>query len=472
LQLNRPGDARYVVAAALLGLGLLSSGVLEAAPKPKTKKATAAAPTNKPNPKRRKKPAKVEKVVLEEDEQPASRGPADAKTPAPDPTDGERVKESPDAERPASSKPEAGGVTPRVSLETTAYKDSDGVSVLSPTVAGSTADEVSGWSVGGSYLVDVVTAASVDIVSTASPSWTEVRHVGALNGSKKWDLVTAGAVAVVSREPDYLAITGGASLSIDLLEKNVTPYVAVSFEKDSIGRTGLPHEYWKSKQVTNLQAGVTLVLGRATIGSVQWDGSFERGYLAKPYRYVPLFAPGQAASIRVGAPIDEVNQLRLGLRAIEQLPGSRDRHAVSGHLAHRFERATLRLDERLYADDWKLMASTTELRYLVDVGTRFLLWPHARYHVQGSVNFWKRAYEAVPGPGGLVAPTLRTGDRELGPLQTIVLGAGIRWTLADSPGNRWDLMLEADVGRTTFSDTLYITERYMGYSTLACEAVF
>jgi len=315
-----------------------------------------------------------------------------------------------------------------------------------------------------------VTAASVDIVSTASPAWTEVRHVGALNGSVKWEPVTVGAVGVVSREPDYLALTGGGTFSVDLMEKNVTPYVALTLEKDSVGRTGLPHQYWKDKRVTSVQLGVTLVLSRSTIGSVQWDGSFERGYLAKPYRYVPLFAPGQGGSVPVGASIDEVNRLRLGIRAIEQLPGSRDRHAVSGHLAHRFDGSTLRLDERLYGDDWKLLASTTEARYIIDLGKRFEIWPHLRYNVQTGVSFWKRAYEAVSGPGGLVAPTIRTGDRELGPLQTVVLGGGMRWTVVEGASSRWALVLEGDVGRTTFSDALYIKERKMGYSTLALEA--
>jgi hypothetical protein len=89
------------------------------------------------------------------------------------------------------------------------------------------------------------------------------------------------------------------------------------------------------------------------------------------------------------------------------------------------------------------------------------------------VSFWQRAYEAVPGPGGILGvPVLRTGDRELGPLQTMVLGAGARLKLSDSPNHSWDLVLEADVGRTHFSDALYITERDMGYTTLAIEAQF
>jgi uncharacterized protein DUF3570 len=366
-----------------------------------------------------------------------------------------------------------GSLTARAALETSGYLDTDHVSVVSPTIAVGLADEVGGWSVNGHYLVDVVSAASVDIVSTASPHWTEVRHAGGLSGSMPFEPVTVGASAVISREPDYLSVTGGATLSIDLLEKNLTPYFAFSREQDSIGRTDLPHEYWNSKHVTNLQVGLTAVLDRSTIGSIQWDGSFERGYLAKPYRYVPLFAPGQGSSIPAGVSIDEVNRLRLNQRPIEQVPSARDRYAVSGHLAHRFGGSTLRLDERLYTDNWGLSAATSELRFIMDLHRRLELWPHLRHHIQGQVRFWQRAYEAILGPeGSLGVPVFRTGNRELSPLQTIVLGGGMRLKLSEAPGAQLDLVFEADVGRTRFSDALYISERLMGYSTLAIEAVF
>jgi uncharacterized protein DUF3570 len=412
----------------------------------------------------------VEKVYLEEDPAPTTTTPASE----PDPLDREPSSVDRKPERTSGSAPAAsGGARGHVSVETSGYTDTDHVNVLSPSAAFGLSDEVAGWSVNGHYLVDVVSAASVDIVSTASPHWTEVRHVGGLSGSMAFEPVTVGAVAVISREPDYLSITGGATLSIDLFEKNATPYFAFSRERDSIGRTDLPHEYWKSKHVTNLQAGITLVLGRATISSVQFDGSFERGYLAKPYRYVPLFAPGQAASVGPGASIDEVNRLRLNVRPIEQLPNARDRYALSGHLAHRGTDTTLRLDERLYADSWGLLAATSELRYIIDISRTLEIWPHVRHHIQGAVDFWQRAYEAIPGPNGsLGVPVLRTGDRELGPMQIIVLGAGTRLKLADSPSSQWDLVFEFDVGRAHFSDQLYIRERSMAYSTLALEATF
>jgi Protein of unknown function (DUF3570) len=406
---------------------------------------------------------KPEEVYLEED------------TPTEPTTDtqAESDKGSSASDGASPAAPARGGPAAHVSLETTGYMDSDHVNVISPSITGGLADDVAGWSVNGHYLVDVVSAASVDIVSTASPHWTEVRHAGSLTGSITIDPITVGGLAVISREPDYLSITGGGTLGFDLMQKNVSPYFAFSHEVDSVGRTDLPHEYWKSKQVTSVQGGLTLVLSRSSIGSLQWDGSFERGYLAKPYRYVPLFAPGQGSSVGPGASIDLVNQLRLNVRTSEQLPTARDRYAISGHLAHRFASSTLRLDERLYVDSWGLLASTSELRYIIDAGRRLELWPHFRYHVQSAVSFWERAYEAVRAPDGtLGVPVLRTGDRELSPLQTIVLGAGSRIVLAEPPGTEWDLVLEIDVGQTHFSDALYITERRMGYSTVAIEARF
>ena len=437
--------------------------------KPRKKKGPAVKRKTKTRSPKAEAPPEEEQIVLEEEPSPTAPAPHSVSDAA------DRSHATGDAEPEVAGKPAVarGGASGHVSLETSGYMDSDHVNVLSPSVSLGLSDEVAGWSVNGHYLVDVVSAASVDIVSTASPHWTEVRHVGGMSGSIAFEPLTIGAVAVISREPDYLSVTGGATLSIDLLEKNVTPYFAFSREQDSIGRTDLQHDYWRSKHVTNAQAGITLVLGRATIGSLQMDGSFERGYLAKPYRYVPLFAPGQGASVGPGASIDQVNRLRLNFRPIEQLPSARDRYALSGHLAHRGTDTTLRLDERLYADSWGLLAATSELRYIIDLSRRLEAWPHLRHHIQGQVNFWQRAYEAIPGPdGALGVPVFRTGDRELGPLQIIVLGAGARLKLADSPGSQFDLIWEVDVGRTGFTDQLYISERRMIYSTLAVEATF
>jgi hypothetical protein len=366
--------------------------------------------------------------------------------------------------------PAAGHVAIRPSFEMSGYADTDAVRVASPTLAVTVADDVAGWSVNARYLVDAVSAASVDIVSSASGKWSEYRHVGSAGVS--WKAGSLGFVASggVSREPDYLSIAGGGTVSLEVLDKNLTPFIGFSVGHDDVGRTGLPHEHWHSLETSGLKAGATFVVGRGTIASLSADAILERGYLAKPYRYVPLFATGVGQQLAPGASIAEVNRTRLDLRPADALPDERRRFAMSGRIAHRFEASTLRLDERLYRDSWGLVATTTDGRYILDVGRRMTLWPHVRVHAQRGVDFWRRAYEAVVDGGNLGVPTYRTGDRELGPLETLTAGAGARWRLGGEGSAPWFLGFQVDGVFTRYEDMLYLTARQAVFSTLSLEA--
>jgi hypothetical protein len=215
-----------------------------------------------------------------------------------------------------------------------------------------------------------------------------------------------------------------------------------------------------------LKAGLTLVLDEATLATFLVDAIFEHGDPSKPYRYVPLFEPGVA--VARGASIDQVNELRASARPLEQLPLRRDRFALTGGLLHRFAGATLRVDERVYADTWTLLASSTDGRALFDWGHKLELGPHLRVHLQNAVSFWQRAYVLRPG---FDFPSLRTGDRELGPLIAGTLGFTFRIKLGPS-GDRdqWRLGLDINVTETRYLDDLYLTRRLSAFSTLSLEA--
>jgi hypothetical protein len=385
-----------------------------------------------------------------------------------------RTRRRPPAALPRTSETPAGGsIVARTSLEVAGYTDTDQVHVASPAVSGSIANELAGWSVGGQYLLDAVSAASVDVVSTASPRWFEYRHVG--SGSLEY---RAGAVGLsagggVSSEPDYLSIAASARVSLETPEKSLTPFVGLSYGQDDIGRTGMPKSSWQSMQKRGLQAGGTFVVGRSTIASLGGDAIFERGYLAKPYRYIPLFAPGTAAGVPAGASIEEVNRRRIDLRPADALPEARDRFAVTARLAHRIDGATFRIDERLYRDSWGMAASTTDIRVLIDLGRRVMFWPHVRLHLQQAVDFWRRAYEAAPGPDGVLGvPAYRTGDRELGGLSTLTTGGGLRFFLGTGLRAPWTLSVAADAIFTRYRETLYITRRRALFASTALEALF
>ena len=365
-------------------------------------------------------------------------------------------------------------IVANASLQTTTYADSDHVTVTTPVVAGEVADRSGTWNVRGQYLLDVISAASVDIVSTASQRWTEVRHAGALQGGYKPGDIGVAASAAFSSEPDYLSFAGGGKLSWDFADKSHSAILGYAFDHDTIGRAGTPFSVFSHSLAQHtIDGGVTLTLSRAAVLSLIGDLILERGDQSKPYRYIPMFSSSVAPSIRKGESIDTVNAERLPERPLERLPDSRERYALTARFGYRFARSTLRADERVYTDSWSLHASTTDLRYYFNVSPRFTLWPRVRGHVQNGVSFWERAYVSTFGPSGWEIPAYRAGDRELGPLFTITAGLGASYAFGPAiEPSAWSLELQADFMDTQFLDDLYVKSRTAGLGTLGVRGVF
>jgi hypothetical protein len=347
------------------------------------------------------------------------------------------------------------------------YADTDHVFVETPSLSGRVADPTAGWRVDAQYLVDVVSAASVDIVSTASRRWQEVRQEGAATAAYKPGTWGGQVEGYVSDEPDYVSWSAGGAVTQDLNDKTVTWQLGYAHGHDVAGRTGTPWSVFSRPLDRDALAGtLTLVVDRATLASFVVDGVLEDGDPSKPYRYVPLFAPG--VSVPAGAPVEVVNTLRVSARPLEQLPLSRQRYAITGRLAHRFRGATLRLDLRAYEDSWLMTAVTGDARFLVDVSPRVELGPHARLHGQTAVDFWQRAYKFGPE---FQVPALRTGDRELGPLFNATGGWTARFALGSaSHPSAWVVRLDLDVTATRYFDDLYVAHRVSALGGVTLEA--
>jgi hypothetical protein len=366
-------------------------------------------------------------------------------------------------------------VVANASADTAVYADTDHVTVVTPSAQARVADRLGAWSVQGQYLVDAISAASVDIVSTASQRWSEVRQAGALEATYKPKTVGVSASGALSSEPDYLSLAGGANLSWDFFDKMHTVFAGYSYSHDTIGRSGTSFDVFSRTLNTNrISAGVTLTLNRVAVLSIVDDVVLESGNQSKPYRYIPMFDAAVAPTIGKGASIDEVNAKRLPVRPIENLPGGRGRYAVTARFGYRLARGTLRIDERLYTDTWRLHASTTEVRYYLDLSKRWTLWPRLRFNVQSAAYFWNRAYVAALGPDGrLDVPEFRTGDRELGPLETLGGGVGATFGLGrDVEPSRYSVTVQTDVMNTQFFDALYVTSRTAFLGTIGLQGAF
>lgn len=369
-----------------------------------------------------------------------------------------------------------------------AYSDTNSVFVVSPGANASISSPTSGWNVGGNVLVDVVSAASPDIISYASPPFREKRYAGGLNGGYKFGSITAQANGSVSSEPDYLSRTVGGALLAELADKSITPRLGFNYTWDTIGRG--PFRLCAADSVDDNginpckrpftilapELGVTFVMSPTTLLMVGTTVQIERGDQSKPYRHVPMFSPEIAAKVNVGQDIKTVDEARLSIRPNEQLPLSRERYAVAGRLIRSMTPTmTLRIEERLYADTWGIFGSTTDARYLIDIGKRLRVWPHGRLHAQSAANFYQLAYSSPldATTGAPIVPTYRTTDRELQSMVTGTFGGGARVDLGNPKGDiRPGITFTADAMYSYYFASLFLRGRTAIYGTLAFDVEF
>lgn len=366
-----------------------------------------------------------------------------------------------------------GKTTPdvRIGVEISGYSDSTATHVFSPAMNAAVVSPTGGWNVGGSYLLDVLTAASPDIVSMASGRYKETRHAGSLTGGYKIDDVQVQASGNVSREPDYLSITGGLAASIETMEKHVTPRLAYSLTADTIGIRSTPFsQYHRNLTTHEVEAGSTFVVSPSTLFVGGLTARFELGEQSKLYRYVPLFDEKNIPKIEPGASVEQVNALRLAARPRETLPASRSRFALGGRLNHRLGDSTIRLEERLYLDSWGIFGSTTDARWLWDTSERLRVWPHVRFHFQSEARFYQLAYQGIEDRNGIETFRYRTGDRELSRMLSLTLGGGARYQLSSPKAEtKYAVVASGEVMLSHYFMSLYITGRTAFYGTLGFE---
>lgn len=363
-----------------------------------------------------------------------------------------------------------------VGIEMSGYTDSTHVHVLTPAINAAVVSPTGGWNVGGSYLLDMVTAASPDLVSTASRPFREQRHAGNLGGGYKLSGWQLGVNGNVSSEPDYLSRTVGGSVSTELNEKLITPRLGYNYSWDTIGYRNTPFDQFSARLVTHaIDAGVTFVMSPTTLLVTGISMSFEAGENSKLYRFVPMFDPDTAKSITGPVSVRAVNDNRLNVRPRENVPQTRNRFAVGARINHRFSSGTLRAEERIYTDSWGVKASTTDGRYMHDLGERLRVWPHLRLHVQTGASFYHIAYSAAENTNGtpIEIPLYRTSDREASPFVAVTTGGGARIALTSEKATvQYAVVVSGDVMYNYYSASLWIRSRTAVWGTVGFDAEF
>jgi len=173
----------------------------------------------------------------------------------------------------------------------------------------------------------------------------------------------------------------------------------------------------RSVDLDTFQAAWTQAWTPLFATQVVLTGGVQHGFLGNPYRGVVIAPTGEDA--------------------LENHPENRARGALSlrGKYFIKPISAAATASFRAYRDTWDIVGETYELEFEKYVTQAIRLLLHARYYHQNGALFWSDDYtggEPVHGPRG----QYWTGDRELSPLSSYLLGFRLLAGMQGTPDHR------------------------------------
>ena len=283
------------------------------------------------------------------------------------------------------------------------YADDDHVTVWSPS-ARATATLPRGVVVDAHVVMDAVTAASIDVTSSASPyAFAERRLEG--GGGVAVPVAAqqqVGATVVVSDEHDYTSLRVGGRWRGELARRNATLELGYTAGFDQVGRAGDP-TFARDRREHRGVVSFTQIVDRRGYLDLVVEGVRTTGYQANPYRFVPITMAGAVA-----------------YALPEAVPTSRDAVAALVRLRRALAPAWFaHVDYRLARDTWGITSHTGSARVVRALDDdEVLLGAELRGYLQDGASFHRASYA-----GELGAPVWRTRDHVLGAMHTLTVGA-------------------------------------------------
>ena len=293
----------------------------------------------------------------------------------------------------------------------------DGPSVLVRKKAGKSLSFV------GNYYVDMISSASIDVVTTASP-YTEERKQWSLGMDYLRGNTTMRVNYTTSEESDFDAETVSFSVSQDMFGDLTTVTLSYALGDDLVRRSDDPtFERPLDRQIYGV--GFTQILTKNLISSLNIETITEEGYLNNPYRSVRYFDAGSASGYSFEP---------------ELYPNTRTSNAVGLRLRYFLPyRAALEGEYRFFTDTWDIEGHTGSLSY-IHPWKDFTFTGKFRYHDQTGAHFYR---DLFPGPQ---ATNFRGRDKELSALTSYTFKLQAAYEFLNDDGNdTWGFIKRAKV---------------------------
>ena len=302
----------------------------------------------------------------------------------------------------------------------------DGPSILVRKKAGKN------LSVVGSYYVDMVSSASIDVVTTASP-YTEERKQWSLGADYLRGNTTLRFGYTNSTESDYDANTYNFSVSQDMFGSLTTLTLSYALGNDTVGKSGDP-TFERDLDKQSYGVGLTQIVTKNLIATLNFETMTDEGYLNNPYRSVRYF--NASDSLGRGYSFEE-----------ELYPNTRTSNAL-GIRARYFlpYRAAIESEYRFFTDTWDIESHTASLTY-VHPWRDYTFEGKFRYHDQTGAHFYRDLFSRSE------ATNFRGRDKELSPLTSYTYRLKASYAFLND-GESWGFIKKGTV--TASVDMLHV----------------
>jgi hypothetical protein len=248
------------------------------------------------------------------------------------------------------------------------------------------------------YYVDSISAASIDVVTSASPYSEQRTEYGVGIEWLYGDAIVSAGYAN-SDESDYQADTYSLGVAQDVFAGMTTVALAYAHGDDVVGRVDTDFEDKIDRD--SYLVGVNQVLTPRLLANLTYEAITEDGFLSNPYR-----------SARI-----------LGAQVPERYPRTRTSHAVAlGGIWSPGRDDSVRGSYRYFTDTWDIGAHTFELGYSRYINPRWIADLRLRYYTQDAASFYSDNFDQEYN--------YMARDKELSTFDSLSAGGALSWDLA------------------------------------------
>lgn len=295
-------------------------------------------------------------------------------------------------------------------------------------------DPIEELSIKASWEADIVSGASVAVVDAPS---SEVDAITSATQLEDFRNVFTGGLDLRSSvgalrasytygfENDYRSHSFTVGARTDLFERNTTFDLSYARGFDQLCDRFQPsdQEPVTRQRLDTSEGCFSDPLSRTThdIDLQTFQGSWTQAWA--PVFVTQVTVTGQLVD---GFQSNPYRAVWLGRSAAqEHHPESRFRYAgsLAGRLWLEPLSGALSLSGRVYRDNWDVRSVTAEVGYEQSIDGAVRLRVRGRYYRQGAAAFYSDDYSLMP------RGQYFTGDRELGDMETFLVGAQLTWTL-------------------------------------------